>query len=1146
MSEILGTVNGFDPSKDYLHLFDTVSDFEAAYNGQDYRMPWVSVVDATGQINFNKQSLLSISITNLTWVTDIPETGGTATKDNCTYNVMANYANGISVDVTSQATVTGSLVVSATSLQEYHSAGTLTLTATYSGLTASEDVTAYQEAAFVPYENRYLTLDVISGGTIMWKGDSGGNVTRTISYSKDDGQTWTEITSTTAGTPINVEAGDKVLFKGTNAQYATAKDKKVGFEGGTALYNAEGNVMSLIGGDNFTGLTTFTKTWALHSLFNLSKVVSAKNLILPATGLTQACYRAMFANATFLTEAPQLPATTLAVECYWYMFENCAIVRAPELLATTLAKGCYGNMFTGCTSLNYIKCLATDISASACTANWVNGVQTNSGTFVKAVGMADWTVGNSGIPRNWVTSDYGVLNDPVITCDGEMVEITCETDGAEIYYNLNQMRSYQLYTGPFLITANTTVDAYASIDGNSTTPISQNCTYNPENPYSAANKTLGTWSHSGQSIQTPYSVNAIDGHSSSYTKNTFIFETTIRLKKVQPTYLWFQHADQSADIYVDDVKVTTHWGGYNAFFTDITNYVHTGTNTIKVALCNTTRNALAPSAGDFNFNATLGNVKLFTSPVLPSLDYGYDGFHVTSDVATSSATITVKTTIPTGATVTCEIDDGTYHYGTSADSTGNEMMFSATITNPHLWNGKADPHLYNITLEVYYEGQLYHHYVRPYGLRFFDYALSGTTLSGVTGVTYNGSDYTGFLLNGSPYFLRGVCMHDDVDGKANALTTSDYTQEFNIIQELGCNFIRLAHYPHPKEVYDKCDELGIIVQTEVPCVNRFNSPEIAGSNCPQEYYDHLDIQYTDMVRQHFNHPCILFWGLFNEATTNDASWAKTKLEYYKALIKNIDPERWVGYVAPQGQSNPSSYMGNPDLDWFGGNIYVGWYSNTTSNNPTSALNTRINNIVTTLHKPLAYSEYGAGGTQHCHSDDFMTTTTPGNHERHDIEYQMWLHEGHLAAIRNFPQLLFTGEWQLFDIAVASRNEGYTVCLDGENATTDDNLRRLNNKGLVERDHITKKDTFYLYKAEWNPSPFLHICGKDYTKSTGRAIKCYTNQAGQFGLYVNGTQIGSPVTATDHIVVFPITGFTAGDTIVVSGGTVSDTFVFPTA
>jgi beta-galactosidase len=231
------------------------------------------------------------------------------------------------------------------------------------------------------------------------------------------------------------------------------------------------------------------------------------------------------------------------------------------------------------------------------------------------------------------------------------------------------------------------------------------------------------------------------------------------------------------------------------------------------------------------------------------------------------------------------------------------------------------------------------------------------------------------------------------------------------------------------------------------------------------------------------------------------------------------------------------------MDWFGCNLYVGWYIEKTSNNPTSQLNTRVNNIIVNKNKPLALSEYGCGGTQHCHSDDFMNTTTTGNYARHDIEYQMWLHEGHIAAIKNFPQLLFTGQWQLFDIAVANRNEGYTVCLDGENASTDDNLRRLNNKGLVERDHITKKDTFYLYKAWWNPnSKFVHICGKDYTKKTGRVIKCYTNDGASLSLYVNNTFIET-VQVTDNIATFTSTSFNSGDVVRVDGATTTDSFTF---
>ena len=156
---------------------------------------------------------------------------------------------------------------------------------------------------------------------------------------------------------------------------------------------------------------------------------------------------------------------------------------------------------------------------------------------------------------------------------------------------------------------------------------------------------------------------------------------------------------------------------------------------------------------------------------------------------------------------------------------------------------------------------------------------------------------------------------------------------------------------------------------------------------------------------------------------------------------------------------------------------------------------------------------------------------------------MWLHEGEIAAIKNFPQLAFTAQWQLFDIAVANRNEGYTVCLDGENTSVDDSLRRLNDKGLVERDHVTKKDPFYLYKAWWNTTDkFVHICGKDYTKTVDRVIKCYTNDGNELSLYVNGNFVET-VTVTDNIATFTATTFNSGDVVTVQGATTNDSLTF---
>ena len=1024
-------------------------------------------------------------------------------------------------------------------ISENHSTSARTISGTYvyNGMDITYSLTQEGQPD-VPYSQKYLTLDVLTGGTIKWKSIGSGQE-KTISYSKDNGSTWTEIIATSGGVEINVETGDKVLIKGTNSSYAFDKSNYSGFDGGTALYNVEGNIMSLVYGDNFVGNTAMTGTYNFCSLFKNSNTISAENLILPSTALTEYCYRAMFSFATSLTKAPQLPAMTLAKGCYWYMFEKAAITTAPDLLAETLVAECYGNMFVNCSSLNYIKCMATSgFSTSKCKENWVNGVA-SSGTFVKAgsVEISTWTRGINGIPTNWLVYDEEALLSPTISYDGfSTITLTCDTEDAAIHYRLNQSGTYSIYVSPIIISEDTFIEAYSTKDSYSSITVSENCEYVSDVPIEYSNRDLKKWEYSGNTITTPYSVNGIDGHSASYARGTFTFETSFALKEAESTYLWFQHADQSATIYIDDTLVEKHWGGYAAFTTDISNYVHQGVNRVKVSLKNNEGNNLAPASADFNFNATLGNVKLLTSQCVPAMNYGYDGFHITSTVSDAEATMNIKTNVPTGATLVCKIDDGnTNIYSATSASTGEEMTFTKVITNPHLWDGTLDPHMYTVTLEIYKGNDIYHRFVRPYGLRYYEYVINDTEKVGTSE-----SPYTGFLLNGHKYLLRGCCMHDDIAGKANALNETDYDNTFATIQELGLNFLRLAHYPHPKEVYDRCDALGIVVQTEGPCVNKLQS------TMPEQYYTHLTTQYTDMVNQHYNHPCILFWGLSNETSTDDKNFGKQKVEEYTALIKNLDSERMVGYVLAQGNgTSPSAYYNDPsNVDWFGCNIYVGWYDSPNSNNPTTQITTRLNNTInrTGVNKPMAYSEYGCGGTSTCHSDDFMNTTTRGNNPRHDIEYMMWLHEGHIAAIKNFPQLLYTSQWQLFDIAVSSRQEGYKVCLDGVNVTDNNNLKFLNNKGLVERDHVTKKDTFYLYKAWWNTTPFVHICQKNYTKMADRVIKCYTNQTTEFTLKVNGTIVETKA-ATDNILTFTGYTFSSGDVVTVESGNVSDTFTF---
>lgn len=277
----------------------------------------------------------------------------------------------------------------------------------YSELHGSTSNIVSQNCIYDPthdYSQDYLTLRILTSGDVIWKSYGTGS-NKTIEYSIND-EPWNQITATTSGINIPVNAGDVVRFRGNNNRYCEGnKANYSGFDGCTATYDVEGNIHSMLYGDNFIGNDNLTNTtYHFTQFFKQSGVVSAENLILPATTLKNYCYRALFSLASHLITPPQLPATTLAQGCYWYLFERCPIQSAPELPAPILVRECYGYMFTGCSSLNYIKCLATSgFDQNQCTQGWVNNVS-RTGTFVKD-GNTTWATGANGIPTNWVVQN---------------------------------------------------------------------------------------------------------------------------------------------------------------------------------------------------------------------------------------------------------------------------------------------------------------------------------------------------------------------------------------------------------------------------------------------------------------------------------------------------------------------------------------------------------------------------------------------------------------------------------------------------------------------------------------------------------------------------------------------------------------------
>ena len=164
------------------------------------------------------------------------------------------------------------------------------------------------------------------------------------------------------------------MWKGT---MAPASAQGIGKFSSTAEFDVQGNVMSLLFGNNFKGQTDLTgKNYAFYQLFyQNTKVVSAEKLSLSATTLANHCYDSMFYGCTSLTTAP-------------------------VLLAETLAFYCYNTMFCDCTSLNYIKAMFTTSPSIMYTNSWVSGVAA-TGTFVKN-SAAEWDdTGFNGIPTGW-------------------------------------------------------------------------------------------------------------------------------------------------------------------------------------------------------------------------------------------------------------------------------------------------------------------------------------------------------------------------------------------------------------------------------------------------------------------------------------------------------------------------------------------------------------------------------------------------------------------------------------------------------------------------------------------------------------------------------------------------------------------------
>src|ERR1017187_6507449 len=534
-------------------------------------------------------------------------------------------------------------------------------------------------------------------------------------------------------------------------------------------------------------------------------------------------------------------------------------------------------------------------------------------------------------------------------------------------------------------------------------------------------------------------------------------------------FLKFDGANIVSDVYVNGNFVGEHQGGFAAFVYDVTSYMNVGGDNVIAVKVNNAFNAnIPPLNADFTF---FGGIYrdvhlLITDPLqISPLDYGSPGVYLkTTSVSSNSANLQVTTVVsnanPGAAIVTV------------AGSSVSNVVASTIISNPHLWNGLADPYLYQTFVEVYNESNLTDLVSQPLGFRYFSVDLNN-----------------GFFLNGQHYDLHGVNMHQDWLNYGWTLTNGQRDANFAFLKEIGATFLRMSHYEHNEYEYQLADQDGICVWSEVPVIDYITASAAFYTNTLQ--------QLREMIRQRYNHPAVVCWSIYNEITLSGGPSPVTLINLELQLVGQEDPTRLSTAAANTSDNDPSTTNVQP----IAFNKYYGWYNGVTTDFGPWADNFH----ATYPTRKVGVTEYGAGASVWQHSEDPVSEPASGG-SYHPEEYQNLLHEQTWAQMKVRPFLWCKLVWNGFDFASDGRNEGDTP--------------GRNDKGLVTYDRQIRKDAFYFYKASWTTNAMVYIAGHTFTNRIANiTAKAYSN-CGSVQLFVNGVSQGT-ATSSSNTFLWPV-------------------------
>jgi beta-galactosidase len=548
--------------------------------------------------------------------------------------------------------------------------------------------------------------------------------------------------------------------------------------------------------------------------------------------------------------------------------------------------------------------------------------------------------------------------------------------------------------------------------------------------------------------------------------------------------LFFEGACNKTSVYINGQPAGAHEGGFTGFKINLdANVFFDQPNEILVKVDNSKslRETIPPFSGDFNL---MGGIYrdvwlLATNKIHFNNHSGNDGIlFETPIVSASKATYRVKcyfveSSLPPNAKVEYRLSyqNSVVRSGKKAvkNKAGEVIVIDDALSAPNLWSPE-NPNLYELLVQLKNDkGELLDEIFQSVGFKW-------------VGI----NDKNEFVLNGQPYKLKGASRHQDYRDLGNALPDAIHVKDIELMKRMGCNFIRIAHYPQDPAIYDACDRLGLLSWSEIPVVDMVvNNPA---------FFRNSKLMMEEMILQNYNHPSVAIWGYHNEVRNIEAATV-SHAKMLDSIAKKADPSR---LTAMAFESNlDAAYFYSPLFkemlniaDINGYNVYQGWYRGRYKD---------IARFLDTLHafnpkKPIMLSEYGAGSNTNIHTDD------PTIFDFSE-EYQCDFHEAYLKAGNTKSWMIGFAIWNFIDFQRDGR---------------EDVSPNVNNKGMVTTTRQTK-DVFYFYRSQWSREPFIYITGKHWPERLVMLPAIVPGQEFQKNIIVYSNQPGLQLSCNGKVI-----------------------------